>query len=49
METEPAPTPEAGGLLVGGELDQCGIIAIIVIGIILVGGVVVAVLLTRRA
>ncbi len=42
------PKPPQPGLLVGGELDQGGIIAIIVIGIILVGGIVVAVLFTRR-
>ena len=47
---EPAPpaTPKPGGLLAGGELDTGGIIAIIVIGAILVGGMIVLVLLTRR-
>ncbi len=47
-EVEP-PKPPQPGLLVGGELDQGGIIAIIVIGIILVSGIVLAVLFTRRA
>ena len=37
------------GLLAGGELDTGGIIAIVVIAIILVGGLVVAIMFTRRA
>ncbi len=45
---EGTPQPQQGGLLAGGELDTAGVIAIVVIGIILVGGVVVAILLTRR-
>ena len=52
MEEEAAPAPKTPGLLPDGafgELDTGGIIAIIVIGVILVGGVVVAVLLARRA
>ncbi len=48
MEEAATPAPK-GGLLAGGELDTGGIIAIVVIGIILIGGIVVAVLLTRRA
>jgi PKD repeat protein len=49
MEEAPPPPPPKVGLLAGGELDTTGIIFIVVIGIILVGGLVVAVLLTRRA
>jgi PKD repeat protein len=48
IEEAAPPTPKPGGLLVGGELDQGSIIAIVVIGIILVGGIVVAVLFSRQ-
>ena len=47
MEEEDAQAPGTGGLLVGGELDSGGIIAIILIAIIVVGGIVVAILLGR--
>lgn len=49
MEEEAAPTPRTPGLLMPGELDTGGVIAIIVIGVILVGGVVVAFLLKGQA
>ncbi len=45
---EKAPAPQKPGLLVGGELDTGGIIAIVVIGIILVGGITTAFILARR-
>jgi len=48
-ESQPPPEPPRQGLLAGGELDTNGIIAIIVIGIILVGGVIAAFVFTRRA
>lgn len=48
LEETPTATPKTG-LLAGGELDTTGTIAIVVIGIILIGGIVVAVMLTRRA
>ena len=43
----PTPTP-AIGLLAGGELDTTGIIAIVVIGVVILGGIIVAILLARR-
>ncbi len=48
MEEAAQPTQRAG-LLAGGTLDTGGIIAIIAIGVILVGGVVVIFLFSRRS
>ncbi len=47
-EEAPPPAPQKSGLLTGGELDTGGIIAMVVIGIILVGGLTTAFMLARR-
>jgi len=44
----PPATAATGGLLVGGELDTTGIIAIVAIGVILIGGIIAVVVLGRR-
>jgi PKD repeat protein len=46
---EAAPAPTGGGILPRGELGSGSIIAIIVIGIIVVGGAVVTILLATRS
>jgi hypothetical protein len=48
MEEAAPPAPPKSGFLAGGVLDTTGIIAIVVIGIILVGGITAVFIFARR-
>ena len=47
-EEAAAPAPRRGGLLAGGELGQGGVIALVIIGVIVLGGIILAFMFTRR-